>query len=145
GTFRKFYASSPKLTLNGDVVVASLEFVPFPEIQSLLPEDYRPDRLQFSRNFLLSRDGIQADPDLAAVQIPKNGDNVSMDEQLKGRISAKGWPVVLVQSLVPGQPWWIQRPVETVEKNGEFTVLVTFGEPDTQSETRYRVVILVAK
>jgi len=83
----------------------------------------------------------------------KNDDKVEVEHELEGAIDVKGrkgdagWPVVLIQAQIAGaREWWVQRPVRNVDpKTGEFRVLCSFGEKDTPSGTKFRVVIILAK
>jgi hypothetical protein len=67
-----------------------------------------------------------------------------MREELTGRVEAEGWPVIFVQAMIPGQPWWCQAPVAKVE-NGRFTTPVVFGDEFTPSGTKYRIAGLLAR
>jgi eukaryotic-like serine/threonine-protein kinase len=84
-----------------------------------------------------------AAPQLSLViEEPKSGAIVDMREDLTGRIESKGWPVIFVQADIPGQPWWCQAPVTSVD-DGRFTAKVVFGDEFTPSGTRYRIAGIV--
>jgi serine/threonine-protein kinase len=78
------------------------------------------------------------------IESPKPGATVGMREELTGRIVAEGWPVIFVQALIPGQPWWCQAPVSNLD-GGRFTTQVVFGDEFTPSGTKFRITGLVAR
>jgi serine/threonine-protein kinase len=77
------------------------------------------------------------------IESPKGGATVGMREELTGRIESGGWPVIFVQADIPGQPWWCQAPVASVE-NGRFTTAVVFGDDSTPPGTRFRIAGILA-
>jgi serine/threonine-protein kinase len=78
------------------------------------------------------------------IEYPKQGDTVGMREELSGRIESAGWPVIFVQADIPGQAWWCQAPVASVN-GGRFTSEVVFGDDFTPSGTRFRIVGIVTR
>jgi hypothetical protein len=80
----------------------------------------------------------------AVVLSPKEGAKVSQTEELEGKLNTEGWPVVLVKPLVADEPWWVQSPVDELNK-GKFTTELRFGNEQTKPGTKFRVVIVVAK
>ena len=78
------------------------------------------------------------------IESPKQGATVGMREELTGRMEAEGWPVIFVQALIPGQPWWCQAPVANID-GGRFTTQVVFGDDLTPSGTKFRIAGLVAR
>jgi hypothetical protein len=78
------------------------------------------------------------------IESPKQGATVGMREELTGRMEAEGWPVIFVQALIPGQPWWCQASVANID-GGRFTTQVVFGDEFTPSGTKYRIAGLVAR
>ena len=78
------------------------------------------------------------------IESPKPGATVGMREELTGRMEAEGWPVIFVQALIPGQPWWCQAPVANID-GGRFTTPVVFGDEFTPSGTKFRIAGLVAR
>jgi eukaryotic-like serine/threonine-protein kinase len=78
------------------------------------------------------------------IESPKQGATVGMREELTGRMEAEGWPVIFVQALIPGQPWWCQAPVANID-GGRFTTQVVFGDEFTPSGTKFRIAGLVAR
>jgi serine/threonine-protein kinase len=78
------------------------------------------------------------------IESPRDGATVNMREELTVRVEADGWPVIFVQAMIPGQPWWCQAAVTKVE-NGRFTTEVVFGDERTKSGTKYRIVGLLAR
>ena len=78
------------------------------------------------------------------IENPKEGATVGMKEDLTGRIETEGWPVIFVQADIPGQPWWCQAPVATVD-GGKFTAKVIFGDELTPSGMRFRIAGIVAR
>jgi serine/threonine-protein kinase len=78
------------------------------------------------------------------IESPKEGATVGMREDLTGRIESEGWPVIFVQALIPGQPWWCQAPVAKGD-GGRFSTQVVFGDEFTPSGTRFRIAALVAR
>jgi eukaryotic-like serine/threonine-protein kinase len=78
------------------------------------------------------------------IENPTQGATVGMREELTGRMEGAGWPVIFVQAIIPGQPWWCQAAVENVD-GGRFTVEVVFGDERTPSGTKYRIAGVVAR
>jgi len=77
------------------------------------------------------------------IESPKDGAMVNMREDLTGRLESEGWPVIFIQAMIPGQPWWCQAPV-TKDEGGRFTAKVVFGDEFTPSGTKYRIAAVVA-
>jgi hypothetical protein len=67
-----------------------------------------------------------------------------MREELTGRMEAEGWPVIFVQAIIPGQPWWCQASVANID-GGKFTTQVVFGDEFTPSRTKFRIAGLIAR
>ncbi len=78
------------------------------------------------------------------IDSPKPGATVGMREELTGRLTSEGWPVIFVQADIPGQPWWCQAPVTKVDGRA-FSTQVVFGDDYTPSGTRFRVAGIVAR
>ena len=78
------------------------------------------------------------------IESPKQGATVGMREELTGRMEAEGWPVIFVQALIPGQPWWCQAAVANIDGR-RFTTQVVFGDEFTPSGTKFRIAGLVAR
>jgi hypothetical protein len=78
------------------------------------------------------------------IESPKPGATVGTREELTGRITSEGWPVIFVQADIAGQPWWCQAPVAKVN-GGAFSTQVVFGDEHTPSGTRFRVAGIVAR
>jgi serine/threonine protein kinase len=78
------------------------------------------------------------------IESPKQGATVGMREELSGRMEPEGWPVIFVQALIPGQPWWCQASVANID-GGRFTTQVVFGDEFTPSGTKFRIAGLVAR
>ena len=132
---------SSEMPLKGDAIVAVLEFIPYPAMKNQFPEYFPDNRMRYSRTFRLGRGGIVADPELVIITEPHDGQKVLRTENLAGRISS-GYPVVLVKSDV-GAEWHVQPFVDEF-KDGDFTVLVYFGQQDTKPGTRFQVVVVAA-
>lgn len=79
----------------------------------------------------------------AVILSPKKEAKVEQFADIEGQVKG-GWPVVLVQPLVSGQPWYIQGQVEELA-NGNFTAKAQFGEDKLPKDTKFRVVIILAK
>jgi eukaryotic-like serine/threonine-protein kinase len=77
------------------------------------------------------------------IESPQNGATVGMREILIGRMQSDGWPMIFVQADIPGQPWWCQSPVTSVEHGG-FRSEVVFGDEQTPHGMQFRVVAVVA-
>jgi hypothetical protein len=75
---------------------------------------------------------------------PRDGAKVSQTEEVEGKVTAEGWPVVFVKPLAGDEPWWTQSPVEELN-NGKFTSQVYFGNEQTKAGTKFRVVVVVAR
>jgi hypothetical protein len=76
---------------------------------------------------------------------PKANAKVGQFEEVEGQLNVKeGWPVVLVQPLIGGQPWYVQGEVDEIAE-GKFTSKVQCGNEKTKSGTKFRIVIVVAK
>jgi hypothetical protein len=92
---------------------------------------------------LLLDPGIARAQQGAVIVSPRRGAEVERFEEMEGRLTGDGWPVVLVKP--PGdEPWYVQPRVEGV-KDGKFTSKVYFGDGETRSGTRFRIIILVVK
>jgi eukaryotic-like serine/threonine-protein kinase len=78
------------------------------------------------------------------IESPTGGATVGMREELTGRIESGGWPVIFVQADIPGQPWWCQAPVATVE-GGRFSTKVVFGDEFTPHGTKFRIAGIVTR
>ena len=78
------------------------------------------------------------------IESPKQGATVGTREELTGRMEAEGWPVIFVQALIPGQPWWCQASVANID-GGRFTTQVVFGDEFTPSGTKFRIAGLVTR
>jgi hypothetical protein len=139
----RFEMESPELKLNGDAIVATLEFVPYAEMRERFPLFFTPERMQLSRTFRLGREGMVADPDLIVLSEPRDGQKVRETEELEGRVSIPGaYPVILVKAVI-GAEWYVQPPVEEI-KDGEFTAQVYFGQAGTPAGVRFQVVVVAA-
>ena len=75
---------------------------------------------------------------------PKDNGVVSRIGMLTGRITTKGWPVVLIRSTEPGSMWWAQEPVEMTDDN-HFRLLARFGNARTPDGSKFEVVFLVTQ
>lgn len=145
GTPRRFSAASPELRLDGRSLVATLEFVPYPAMQRAFSEYFTPEKMHYSRSFLLAREGIQPDPGLVAILAPRDGGRVQQFDEVEGRFDAReGWPVIMVQPLVGDGSWWIEPTVTEVEE-GRFSATCHFGTDQTRPGTKFRVVIVVTR
>jgi len=80
----------------------------------------------------------------AVIVSPKEGAKVSSSEEVEGKLNIEGWPVILVQPLVEGEPWWIQGSVEELDE-GKFTTTAQFGNTETKAGTKFKIIIVVAK
>jgi hypothetical protein len=78
------------------------------------------------------------------IENPKQGATVGMREELTGRIESQGWPVIFVQADIPGQPWWCQAPVATVD-GGRFSTQVVFGDEFTPPGTKFRIAGIISR
>jgi len=79
-----------------------------------------------------------------AIVSPKDGAKAAQSEEVEGKLNIDGWPVVLVQPQAGEKVWWIQEPVEEIDK-GKFTVPVRLGDDKTPVGTKFKLVIIVAK
>jgi hypothetical protein len=59
-------------------------------------------------------------------------------------MEGEGWPVIFVQALISGQPWWCQASVANID-GGRFTTEVVFGDELTPSGTKFRIAGLVTR
>jgi hypothetical protein len=144
-SMRVSFAEVKEYKLNGDVIAATLEFVPYPEIQELFPDFFPSERTQFSRAFYLGNDGIQADYEMVVVKEPKDGAKVNQNQDIEGKLGQKqGWPVLLVRAIDGDTRWWVQEPVDSVAEGGEFTAAANIGDNSTPAETRFSIVVIVA-
>ena len=78
------------------------------------------------------------------IESPKDGETVSTNASLTGRIDSEGWPAIFVQAALPGQPWWCQAPIARVD-GGKFSTQVIFGDEFTPSGMKFRIVGVVAR
>jgi hypothetical protein len=65
---------------------------------------------------------------------------------LSGQITGNGhgWPVVLVQPVLAGEPWYVQPEVTAVQSNGTFSTPVYIGSATTPPHTQFRIVVILA-
>ena len=116
---------------------------PVPQRTNLRHRRRRPRRQQPPRP-PATAGGAESRRASLVIESPKQGATVGMREDLTGRIEAEGWPVIFVQAMIPGQPWWCQAPVAKID-GGRFTTQVVFGDEFTPSGTKYRIAGLVAR
>ena len=86
----------------------------------------------------------QAEPLPVELVVPKEGATVSDVEELEGRLTKDGWPVIVVQPQFEGASWWVQPSVEEVVEK-QFTGRAHFGDKDTPKGAKFILVVLVAK
>lgn len=138
----RFDGLSPMFSLNGEPIAPTLEIVPYPEMQRLFPEHFTADKLQYSRNFLLAKGGIQADPELVAISSPRDGEAVEQHSEIDGQISIiEGYPVVFVKPS--GNSWWVQDPATVTD--GAFSARLNVGNETTPAGTKFHIVVTVAR
>jgi hypothetical protein len=63
-------------------------------------------------------------------------------QQVAGRVSAPGRPVILVRADLPNEPWWVQGQPVPVGQDG-FTAKAIFGSTKSQVGTRFRIVTIL--
>jgi hypothetical protein len=149
-----FEAVSPELGSSGKTIVATVEFIPYPEVKEQYAEFFTPALTQYQRTFLLGKGGISPDKEdvppaearLVDILSPTDGARVTAQEAVEGRLKdAQGaWPVAFVKPLVGTEPWWLQGQVEEIE-NGRFTCDVRFGDLTTRAGTKFRIAIVLVK
>lgn len=90
-------------------------------------------------------DGATKQQDGQACEIlsPVEGANVDRVEQIRARLAAKGWPLVLVQPVVEGEPWYAAHPVLEIGDDGQFVARAHFGGPRTPAGTKFHVIVVV--
>jgi hypothetical protein len=77
----------------------------------------------------------------ALVVKPKTSDPVGTLQELIGKLSTNGAPVVLVRSEDDHQ-WWVQ-PKPEIDERGYFRTQVVFGNAQTPNDTKFHLVVLV--
>jgi hypothetical protein len=92
---------------------------------------------------IVTAGGASVLPPKLVIENPQEGATVGMREVITGRVESGGWPVIFVRADIPGQPWWCQSPVETVD-GGKFTTNAVFGDEFTKSGTKFQVAGIVA-
>jgi hypothetical protein len=137
------FAKESEMPLNGDAIVAVLEFVPYAELRERFPHFFPPERLQYSRTFRLAREGIEADPELVVVTDPRDGGKVEEEDEVEGRASI-GWPVILVMPLSGDRRWYVQDAVPELV-DAQFRVKVHFGNDKTEPGAQFRLVVVAAR
>src|SRR3954466_5575273 len=80
----------------------------------------------------------------AVIVSPKEAAKVGQVEELEGKVTGEGWPVVLVQPQADERMWWIQAPVEEMD-GGKFTVPIQCGNEQTKVGTKFKLMIVLAK
>ena len=80
----------------------------------------------------------------AVIVSPKEAAKVGQVEELEGKVTGEGWPVVLVQPQADERMWWIQAPVEEMD-GGKFTVPIQCGNDQTKPGTKFKLMIVLAK
>lgn len=78
---------------------------------------------------------------------PNAGSTVSHFLTVTGQVTGKGhgWPVVLVQPELPGEPWYVQPAVTKLNPDGTFSTQVYIGNTTTPPGTQFRIVVILAK
>ncbi|MFN0021040.1 MAG: hypothetical protein ACKVP0_22505 [Pirellulaceae bacterium] len=78
----------------------------------------------------------------ASIVSPKRDEVVEPMQEVVGRISIPGQPVVLIRPDVPGGEWYPQPPVEPNDR-GLFKAKLRFGNDKTASGTKFHIAIVV--
>jgi hypothetical protein len=81
-----------------------------------------------------------------AILTPTAGSQVGRYVTLTGQLQGHhgGWPVVLVQPILAGEPWYVQPQVLTVNPDGTFTDSIYVGNASTPAHTRFRLEVILA-
>ena len=74
------------------------------------------------------------------LQTPLENRPVGRIENVLAVTRAKGWPVALVRSDLPGDDWWVQQMVGI--QGNAFTARVNFGNADSIAGSAYRLVFV---
>ncbi len=74
------------------------------------------------------------------LQTPFENRPVGRIENVLAITRAKGWPVALVRSDLPGDDWWVQQMVGI--QGNAFTARVNFGNEDSIAGSAYRLVFV---
>ena len=102
--------------------------------------------LALNLTYAVGRDDnkYQTAPPPVELLAPKESATVSEVEELEGRLTKGGWPVIVVQPQLEGALWWVQPAVEEVV-DSQFTGRAHFGDKDTPKGSTFALVVLVAK
>ncbi|MGE3780280.1 MAG: hypothetical protein AB7F89_24030, partial [Pirellulaceae bacterium] len=72
---------------------------------------------------------------------PVDQSKVTSRMEVRGKVAAEEWPVVLVRYDAPNESWWVQGPA-TLNGEREFVCAARFGNEATPSGHRFRVIVL---
>jgi len=88
---------------------------------------------------------IQSSP--VVIETPATGDVVGRYTTVTGKIGpyTHGWPVVLVQPILAGEPWYVQPEVLKINCNGSFSTPVYIGNATTPPGTGFRIVVILVQ
>ncbi len=77
---------------------------------------------------------------------PTSGDAVGRYVTITGKLENAGhrWPVVLVQPIIAGEPWYVQPAVVTVNADGTFSAQIYVGNAATPAGTSFRIKVILA-
>ncbi|MCA9084187.1 MAG: hypothetical protein KDA81_09040 [Planctomycetaceae bacterium] len=81
-----------------------------------------------------------APPEDVILQQPLDGSRVSQMENLVAVTNARGWPVALVKSGLPGDVWWVQQMVGI--RGNAFAARVNFGNEESIPGSVYHLVFV---
>ncbi len=80
----------------------------------------------------------------AVILSPSQKDEVKRESELIGRISARGWPVVLVRADQANEAWWVQGKAQ-ITSPGHFKARVRFGNEQTAPGSAFHAVVVMAQ
>lgn len=77
---------------------------------------------------------------------PTAGAAVERYVTITGQLENAGhrWPVVLVQPVLAGEPWYVQPQVLTVNADGTFTDQIYVGNASTPAGMSFRIEVILA-
>ena len=77
---------------------------------------------------------------------PQAGNALGRYVTITGKLENAGhrWPVVLVQPILAGEPWYVQPEVVTVNADGTFSARIYVGNASTPPGTSFRIEVILA-
>lgn len=80
-------------------------------------------------------------PSVGTLLRPAQDAKVKMITEVAGKLTTKGWPVVVVRSDDPNESWWVQGTAQLGD-DGDFICQAQFGNDKTPTGSKFRVAFI---